>query len=313
MVKKFFRDHPVHKKIVPFFDYIFLFRPIYFLTVWLLIGAGMTVGQLSQNPDKIWGNMMTIDYTIFIFSITCIFSGCFIFWQKSTERGYPLQGSASFLKIKSQFLFNKNLYLGLFLLGLIGIGIINIFLIIPCILIIFIVGPPRLSNAEKLTQFELILSGGLLIFTSHLFMIYEIHINQFDLSAIKLIIPYIFILISISILLPIERYANTKSIDEKIEVTKLSDFRLKFIVTSIICLFTIIIGFSFNDPVSSTAALTLLPFLVVLSIRCNRVDLVRAVRYSILIISVYIFSVFPGFIWYSIGIYANIIIGIVLI
>ena len=73
MVKKFFRDHPVHKKIVPFFDYIFLFRPIYFLTVWLLIGAGMTVGQLSQNPDKIWGNMMTIDYTIFIFSITCIF------------------------------------------------------------------------------------------------------------------------------------------------------------------------------------------------------------------------------------------------
>ncbi len=303
MVKKFFRDHPVHIKIAPIFDYLFIIRPMYLLTVWLLIGAGMTAALLHYHPGDVWSNSLSGDRLLYIISLTCIFAGCFIHWQLSLGNGFPLQAVATLFtgKIKP----NITLYIQYILLsaGFLGLVFVNVFLVLPCILIVFIIGPPRMTNAEKLTQFEYILVGFILVISSYFLIIGEMNVSGFNITAIVMTIPYLFMLIGLAVLLPIERYANVISEERKHELMHLREFRLKFIVGLILFLFAIMTGLKIDDPVSSTCALTILPFFIVLSVRCSRVDLVRTVRYSILILSVFIYSVFPGFIWFSVLIY----------
>ena len=65
MVKKFFRDHTIHKKIVPFLDYFFLLRPSYFFNIWLLFCAGMFVVQILNNPAQIWGIKLSFNSLLY--------------------------------------------------------------------------------------------------------------------------------------------------------------------------------------------------------------------------------------------------------
>lgn len=303
MVKRFFKNHPVHKKIVPLFDYLFLIRPIYLLTVWLIIGAGMTAALLQFDPPKLWSNSFTGEIVLFIVSLSVLFAGCFVHWQNSSDSGYPLQATASLLNVWIKPEISGYISIILLSAGLVGIVLVNYILVIPCIFIIVILGPPRITNADNLSHFEFILAGIILVLTSYIFMMNEINLNFTQISIGQTTLPYLFILIAVGILLPIERYGNTESVKNKKEMTRLSEFRVKFIIASMLCIFSIITGLKFQDPVSSTCALTMLPFFVVLTLRSNRVDLVRTVRYSILINSVFIYSVYPGFIWFAVAIY----------
>ena len=52
MFKKFIRDNKVHKKIVSnrFFDYLFLYKPIYLLGPILMVLIGMYLGNFIKTP-----------------------------------------------------------------------------------------------------------------------------------------------------------------------------------------------------------------------------------------------------------------------
>ena len=54
MVKNFFKNHPVHKKIIPYMDYIFLFKPTKFFLVWVLVCIGMYIAQVEVNIYPQW-------------------------------------------------------------------------------------------------------------------------------------------------------------------------------------------------------------------------------------------------------------------
>ena len=76
-------------------------------------------------------------------------------------------------------------------------------------------------------------------------------------------------------------------------------YLISLILTILSCLF----GIYCNDPIASTASLTIIPFIIMVYFRNSEIDLLRAVRYSILILSMFLFSAYPQFIWISILLY----------
>ena len=53
MIKKFITSNPLHKKIVPFLDWIMLLRIEKMLAVWALICVGMYIGSILNNSTII--------------------------------------------------------------------------------------------------------------------------------------------------------------------------------------------------------------------------------------------------------------------
>ena len=81
MVKRFLRDNPIHKKIVPFFDYFFLMRPTLYFGVWVMVVLGMAMAKMTMINHPLW--ISTYDYsTFFVFlGITLLCSSTFIINQ----------------------------------------------------------------------------------------------------------------------------------------------------------------------------------------------------------------------------------------
>ena len=49
MIKKFFRDHSIHKKIVPFLDEFFFLNPMNYFSSWLMICVGIYLNLFLSN------------------------------------------------------------------------------------------------------------------------------------------------------------------------------------------------------------------------------------------------------------------------
>ena len=49
MIKNFLKNHKIHTKIVPFFDLFFLFRPIGFFVVWVMLCIGMYLASFFPS------------------------------------------------------------------------------------------------------------------------------------------------------------------------------------------------------------------------------------------------------------------------
>ena len=76
MFKKFIRDHKVHKKITSysFFDFIFIYRPIYLLGPISMVLIGMYIGNFIQKPLEL-GVLTDIYAGLFILGISLIALG----------------------------------------------------------------------------------------------------------------------------------------------------------------------------------------------------------------------------------------------
>ena len=67
MIKKYFRDNKIHKKIVPKFDLLFLPNLIWLFAVWTLLSVGMVSAELHSGDIEIWQTQFNwITIVIFI-------------------------------------------------------------------------------------------------------------------------------------------------------------------------------------------------------------------------------------------------------
>ncbi|MFQ6609539.1 MAG: UbiA family prenyltransferase, partial [Fidelibacterota bacterium] len=81
MIKKFIKQHPVHRKIVPIFDNLFLLRPTLFFPVWVMVTAGMTASIMNISRYQVWLHEIDI-YTLALFiGITMTSGSTFIINQ----------------------------------------------------------------------------------------------------------------------------------------------------------------------------------------------------------------------------------------
>ena len=83
MVKKFFKNHPVHKKIVPHLDTLFLLRPTLFFSVWVMVVMGMASAQMTLVEHPLWITTFSWRTFIIMIGVTFICSSTFILNQIS--------------------------------------------------------------------------------------------------------------------------------------------------------------------------------------------------------------------------------------
>ena len=84
-IKFFFINNKIHKKIVNTLDLFFLFRPIMFFVVWLMLCIGMYLNFFSSSLFKREIDLYNVGFdlsTIFLFlGMSCLFSGISILNQ----------------------------------------------------------------------------------------------------------------------------------------------------------------------------------------------------------------------------------------
>ena len=66
MIKNFFKNNPIHKKIVPFLDVFFLFKPLNFFSYWPIICIGMYLPLFLSNNSPLF-------ITDFNYQFFCLF------------------------------------------------------------------------------------------------------------------------------------------------------------------------------------------------------------------------------------------------
>ena len=90
MIKKFLQSHPIHKKIAPRFDIIFIIRPTLFFVVWVMVVSGMISAEIRINPSSIWMTNFSLEiFSIFI-GLTLLLSSAFILNHLSDDSSYPI-------------------------------------------------------------------------------------------------------------------------------------------------------------------------------------------------------------------------------
>ena len=85
MIKKFLQCHPVHKKIVPIFDTIFLLRPTMFFAVWVMVVVGIISADLNMHATSLWNTGFSWQTFLVFSGLTLLISAAFISNQIADE------------------------------------------------------------------------------------------------------------------------------------------------------------------------------------------------------------------------------------
>jgi hypothetical protein len=271
-------------------DYFFLLRPTYYFNIWLLFCAGMYVLQFSHSPENIWGLTLSSKTIFLISGITLFCSGCFINWQLTSKSNFKLQDKVSLINTKIDESKSKIVQYALLSIGSILILISN-FMVLPIIFLLIYFCTSIFNKHNNEPHIGNLITLSLFVFSMGIVHQYTTAGKVIDFSDIIQIIPYILLIIIIA-------YLHQQGRD-----SKYSRFKLINIMSLFFCIISCLFGISINDPITSTASLTIIPFLIMNLIRNSEIDLLRSIRYSILIMAVFLFSVYPQFIWISIILY----------
>lgn len=292
MIKNFFKYHPVHKKIVKYFDFLFLLRPSLFFPVWIMICSGMITSSMSTARYNIWFSDFNI-ITFLIFSgITLISSSTFIINQIYDMKTDQFNDKLTLFKDKiskneAEKLYKKLLVVGFVLL--IPTGLKN--LIFGLILfyvwgILYNMKPYEFKQKAILGNVVNIFAGIILFFTGWCIN------SNISVDIIIISLPYLLCFLAVTILTAIP---DTKGDFKTNKITFPIRFGKKqtlfFSVSLVIGAF--ILGIKNNDPIISTASLISLPFYIfnLFSMKLN--NILRTIRFSIFNLSFFLMSVFP--------------------
>ena len=85
MIKRFLKYHPVHKKLVPKLDIVFLLRPTLFFSVWVMVVIGMASAQMHLVGHPLWITELSWKTFLVFMGLTLVSSSAFILNQISDE------------------------------------------------------------------------------------------------------------------------------------------------------------------------------------------------------------------------------------
>ena len=273
MIKSFFKNHPIHKKIVPYLDFIFLFYPVNFFLVWAPICIGMYIANTQSGQSPQWILALNFKVGILFLALTMTMASFFLQFSKigSEKNNYKLIG---------KYLF----YFGFFLLFFLNLYNLVLGLIVS---IIFKFVYPKIIEDKKLLYSPflniafcalLIINGYCVIATSNSY--FSIDINF--LSIIRILI-YTMCLLSITLLITLKNNLNIISSSRKINV----------LLPTLLILLSFVFGIYFTDPLLSVTTLVSAPFFLYALLRNLDKDVMRAVIYPIFIFNFFISTIYP--------------------
>ena len=301
MIKKFLKEHPVHKKIVPKLDVLFLLRPTLFLSVWVMIVIGMASSQMFYNEDPLWLSTFSWHTFIIFIGITLICSSSFILNQISDQKSDSVNNKlflvGEYFSIEKSQLISKYLLIS----GIIILLVFNWFSGIISLIIYYIwgilySGPKYKWKSRPVLGWLANTVVGILLFTIGWGLVLK---NQLlppvipiDISMIFLLIPYTLSFSSVALLTTIPDLEGDASSGDK-------TFPIVFgkTLTLTISLLFVILAFIISlknvDPIASTSTIVSIPFFLFALFRRLEKDILRAIRYPIFILNFFVLSIYP--------------------
>ena len=279
MFKKFFRDNSLHKKIISFslFDYVFLYKPIYLMGPVSIVLSGMYLASFSNSNLNLGITLFNLKTSLFMLGLSLIISCVFIKNEIKSKPenlkirlnfiGQNLVGDSISIN-SAKIIHNCSLLIGFSLI--LFTDWINIFIFLS-IYYLWVYSIETSASLIKKIFFNFIISF-LLIFAGWSYSGYSF--NSIILFFL-LSLPYTCLFLGIIILI---------EMPQKIFTSTISMF---------LTLIGLMIAYYNNDPLGTTSLSVSFPFYLFLVLRGREKDLIRSIRYPIFLLNFFIFTIYP--------------------
>ena len=305
MFKKFFRDHHIHKEIVPFLDLLMISSPVVFFVVWPLLSIGILIYFLSI--DMVYVNIYSVGTkTVLLFVGSSLFVAGVSAINSINLRKEQGEDSNRYLAVNSRISISlsQNFSYTLLAIGFIILFYLSYKIVISMFILAVFLGVLYGHSNFKWrskpinTLLCYIASAYSLILTGYLFgYIYLGEENISFLNSFFTSLPYqlAYILLSLSIIVVI--VSNDK--DGQNHFNK----RHMIYLALILFILSFLIGMKFLDPLLSTLSLSCVPFILYACLRGMEKDFTRVITYSVLFLNLYIFTIHPFLFFPSLIVY----------
>ena len=300
MIKKFLQYHPVHKKIAPIFDTIFLFRPTMFFAVWVMVVVGSISADLNMNASTLWNTGISWQTFLVFSGLTLLISVSFISNQIADKNNS--QDNKKYVLIGRNISTEKGKSIARILLisGVLISIISNWITAIPAICIYFLWGieynnaPFTWKNAPTAGWLVNSCVGVLLFIIGWILGMKNYPNNAIiplSVDTFAYMLPYLLCFSAVSLLITLP---DMKSDDADVRTFPiLFGFSTSILISLSMVSIALYVSMKQADPLASTATMVSLPFFIFAVVRRLNKDIVRAIRYPIFILNFFALPYYP--------------------
>lgn len=298
MIKEFLKTNPIHKKIVPLLDVIMITRLSYFFGVWAMVCIGMYIGDLINDSIDINSTTLSIPTSILFLGISFICASIFIVNQIYDLEVDEINNKAKIIDNFISIDFSKKILFFLLPTGFLLIIFIDILVVLPMVLLYLICGMLFTNQNFNFKQ-NMFMNFLFYIILALLLILSGLIYSRSDMTIISLFslslkFIFLFLLIYGAVVLAInilDQEGDQKS--NRITIPQNIGIRFTSIIAFLMCLFSFFIGLYLEEPLSVVSSISSIPFFLYLIFRGKEKDVIRSIRYPILLINFYLFMIFP--------------------
>ena len=282
MIKNFFKNHSIHKKIVPFLDELFFLSPMNYFFSWSIICVGIYLNLFLFNLSPQFLFSFNIKYFFLFFGLSSILSSIYI--QKDLDRNDKKNKVLNFIKEKysmSKIMFFIKVLGVLGVLTLFFVSWFNAFLGL-ILFFLYKVYNYRFNNLLIYYFLEFFI----LFYSGWFYTKVEYTNKEILLSDILYIFPYFLLC-----------YCIYKS---KLLLNKYKDLEYSFkrydlniSICLILLILSLAMGIINHDPLLSIVVITSITFYFYSFLRSEYKDLIRSFTYPLAIFNLFLMTIFP--------------------
>ena len=282
MIKNFFKNHSIHKKIVPFLDELFFLSPMNYFFSWSIICVGIYLNLFLFNLSPQFLFSFNINYFFLFLGLSSILSSIYI--QKDLDRNDKKNKVLNFIKEKysmSKIMFFIKV---LGILGVLTLFFVSWFNAFLGLILFFLYKWYNYRFKNLLTYY--FLEFFILFYSGWFYTKVEYTNREILLSDILYIFPYFLLCYCIY---------KSKLLINKYKDLEYSLKRYDFSVS--ICLLLLIlslaVGIINHDPLLSIVVITSIIFYFYSFLRSEYKDLIRSFTYPLAIFNLFLMTIFP--------------------
>jgi len=278
---KFLKLNSIHKRIVLYFDYVFIYRPTLFFTVWVMICLGMYTAYLSNHQIPQWMFEFDFKTCLLFISMSCIMGTIFIKENQEVLDQYEYLD-----KNIVQLLSKISLFVGLILL--LFINIYN-FLLGVALYFFWYFSWNQKTKSNVLAKCLLnIVIGMFLLFSGFFVVISKGNYFSLDLMPISYV-PWLMLFLFSLCYLTVFLFIEVSETDKNV----FNDRRIMFLISTVLLIFVLMISLAINEPLLSVCTLVSIPFYLYALLRNMDKDMIRAIKYPVFIFNFFTATIFP--------------------
>ena len=320
MIKNFFKNHSVHKNIVKYFDFLFLFNLPYFFILFMIFVWGMSASYYSKSIKEEYYFLLSFNMVDALFFIALFLFLSFVNFKLQVDNFLILdwnnkdgkhKTNLNYLYVCPNFIPFKNVEFFLskkfILITLLPIAIFYPYLA-PILILYYVI--IVLFNAQLLATYSysiFILRCILKLFCFYLiFLSGWVYVSSFnDLLFILKYIPF-FCLATLPIIFINEIFFSDKFSDKESKNRSIiKDNKKKIAFLSLVMMVILFfISFNANEPILTHFSIIVIPFLCYSFFRSKNRDFMRSYSYPIMIMNILIsWTLFPFLLIFQLIVY----------